>query len=62
MANLTQMELNTIKEMVALEDVNSKKFKLYADNCHDAQLQNLFNNEARQASNTARALMNFLIQ
>lgn len=62
MVNLTQMELNTLKELIAIEDVNAKKFQLYANNCQDSQLQNFFNNEARQANNTTRTLMNFLTQ
>jgi hypothetical protein len=58
--NLTQMELNTIKELVAMEDVNAKKFQLYAQNCNDSQLQSLFNQEAQQAFSNSKTLMNFL--
>ena len=60
MSNLTQMELNTIKELVATEDVNAKKFQLYAQNCQDTQLQSLFNQEAQQAFSNSKTLMNFL--
>lgn len=60
MPNLTQMELNTIKELVAMEDVNAKKFQLYAQNCNDSQLQSLFNQEAQQAFSNSKTLMNFL--
>ena len=60
MPNLTQMELNTIKELVAAEDVNAKKFQLYAQNCQDTQLQSLFNQEAQQAFSNSKTLMNFL--
>jgi hypothetical protein len=54
------MELNTIKELVAMEDVNAKKFQLYAQNCNDSQLQSLFNQEAQQAFSNSKTLMNFL--
>ena len=60
MSNITQMELNTIKELVATEDVNAKKFQLYAQNCKDSQLQSLFNQEAQQAFSNTKTLMNFL--
>ncbi len=60
MPNLTQMELNTIKELVAVEDVNAKKFQLYAQNCNDSQLQSIFNQQAQQAFSNSKTLMNFL--
>ena len=62
MAQLTQMELNTIKELVGLEDVNAKKFYLYAENCNDNQLKSILNQEAQQAFNNAQTLMGFLNQ
>lgn len=60
MPNLTQVELNAIKELVAASDVNAKKFQLYAQNCTDSQLQSLFNQEAQQAFSNSKTLMNFL--
>ena len=60
MANLSQVELNTIKELVAMEDVNAKKFQLYAQNCKDTQLQGIFNQEAQQAFSNSKTLIDFL--
>ncbi len=60
MPQLTQMELNTIKELVAKEDVNAKKFQLYAQNCQDSQLKSIFTQESQKAYNDAKTLMNFL--
>jgi len=57
---VTQMELNTLKQLVAMEDLNAKKFQLYARNCNDTQLQNFFNQQAQQAYNDARRLIGFL--
>lgn len=57
---VTQMELNTLKELIAMEDLNTKKFQLYAQNCSDSQLQGFFNQQAQQAFNDARRLMSFL--
>lgn len=54
------MELNTLKQLIAMEDLNAKKFQLYAKNCNDTQLQNFFNQQSQQAFNDARRLMNFL--
>lgn len=60
MPQLTQMELNTIKELVAFEDVNAKKFQLYAQNCRDNQLQSILNQESQQSFSNAKTLMEFL--
>lgn len=57
---VTQMELNTLKQLIAMEDLNAKKFQLYAQNCNDSQLQNFFNQQAQQAFNDAQRLMSFL--
>ncbi len=57
---MTQMELNTLKELIAMEDLHTKKFQLYALNCNDTQLRNFFNQQAQQAFNDAQKLMNFL--
>ena len=57
---VTQMELNTLKQLVAMEDLHAKKFQLYARNCNDTQLQNFFNQQAQQAYNDARRLIGFL--
>lgn len=54
------MELNTLKQLIAMEDLNAKKFQLYAQNCNDSQLQNFFNQQAQQAFNDAHRLMSFL--
>lgn len=57
---VSQMELNNLKELIAMEDLNTKKFQLYAQNCNDTQLQNFFNQQSQQAFNDARKLMSFL--
>ncbi len=62
MPHLTQMELNTLKEIIATEDVNAKKFGLYAQNCQDSQLQNLLYQESQQAHNNVKTLLGFLSQ
>jgi hypothetical protein len=60
MPHLSQMELNTIKELVALGDVNAKKFQLYAQNCQDVQLQSILNQESQKSFTNAKSLMGFL--
>ena len=54
------MELNSLKQLIAMEDLHSKKFQLYAQNCNDTQLQNFFNQQAQQSLNNTRTLMSFL--
>jgi len=60
MSQLSQVDLNTIKELVAMEDVNAKKFQLYAENCQDNQLQSMLNQESQQSFTNAKTLMGFL--
>jgi negative regulator of genetic competence, sporulation and motility len=57
---VTQMELNTLKQLIAMEDLHAKKFQLYAHNCNDTQLKNFFTQQANQAFNDAQRLMGFL--
>jgi len=57
---ITQMELNTLKELIAVEDLNAKKFQLYAQNCNDTQLQSFFNQQSLNAYSNTKTLMNFL--
>lgn len=57
---VSQMELNSLKELIAMEDLSTKKFQLYAQNCNDTQLQNFFNQQSQQALNDVRKLMSFL--
>lgn len=61
MANITQMELNTLKQLIANEDLTAKKFKLYANNCSDPQLTGFFNECALTAAANVRTLMSYLM-
>jgi hypothetical protein len=54
------MELNSLKELIAMEDLSAKKFLLYAQNCNDTQLRTFFNQQSQQAFNDTRKLMSFL--
>jgi hypothetical protein len=60
MPQITQMELNMLKELIAVEDLNAKKFRLYAGNCTDSGLARFFNEQAMSAAGNARTLMSFL--
>lgn len=57
---VSQMELNSLKELIAMEDLSAKKFLLYAQNCNDTQLRTFFNQQSQQAFNDTRKLMSFL--
>lgn len=61
MANITQMELNTLKQLIANEDLNAKKFQLYASNCSDPKLASFFNETASTATANVRTLMSYLM-
>jgi hypothetical protein len=60
MSQITQMELNMLKELIAVEDLNAKKFNLYANNCVDSGLSRFFNEQSLTAAGNARTLMSFL--
>jgi len=55
------MELNTLKQLIANEDLTAKKFKLYANNCSDPQLAGFFNECALTAAANVRTLMSYLM-
>jgi hypothetical protein len=58
MASLTQVELNSIREMVACHRTTSVKLHNFASQCADPKIQQMF----RQASTEADKSANNLIQ
>lgn len=60
MSQLTQPELNSIREIAASHITNSAKLKSYANNCRDAKLKQMFTTSASQAEQSATKLMQML--
>ena len=60
MANLNQMELQTLRHLIGAEDTNGKQLGLFAQQCTDPQLRSFLETEATKSAQYSRTLMNFL--
>ncbi len=60
MANFTQSELNSIREMVTSHQTISSKLKSYADQCQDSNIKQMFNQASQQAQKSAQNLIQML--
>ncbi|HLS52406.1 MAG TPA: hypothetical protein VK031_00395 [Tissierellaceae bacterium] len=58
--NLTQQELNCIKEIACNHVTMSKKFEQYANQVQDPQLKQMFQKSSTDAETTAMNLINSL--
>jgi hypothetical protein len=57
---LNQQELQILRHLVGAEDVTSKQFSLFAQQCNDPQLKGFLQNTAAKAEQDCRALAQFL--
>ncbi|MFS8513670.1 MAG: PA2169 family four-helix-bundle protein, partial [Planifilum fulgidum] len=55
---LTQMELLQVQELLKVEELASRKYELYADQCKDDEMKRIF----REASDLHRQHMDTLVQ
>ena len=60
MAGLNQMELQYLRHLLGAQDTSYEKFNLYAQNCTDPQIKQLFTKSAQDALNTKQTLLSFL--
>lgn len=58
MEQLTQMELLQVQELLKVEELASRKYELYADQCKDDEMKRIF----REASDLHRQHMDTLVQ
>lgn len=58
--NLTQQELNTVKEIAGAHVTMSKKFEAYSNQVQDPQFKQLFKQSSTDAKTTATNLINSL--
>ncbi len=60
MANLTQIELLHLRNMIATHEVAEQKMNVYASQCQDQQLKQKFQQSAQSAQQVQQQLMRFL--
>ena len=60
MANISQSELNSIREVVACHLTTASKLSTYASACQDAQVKQMFQTAAGQAQKSAQTLLQML--
>ncbi|MGN9163752.1 hypothetical protein ACTNDY_00505 [Tissierellaceae bacterium HCP3S3_D8] len=58
--NITQQELNSVKEIASAHVTMSKKFEQYANQIQDSQFKQLFQQSSSDAQTTATNLINSL--
>ncbi|MGO1468836.1 MAG: hypothetical protein ACTHW2_02305 [Tissierella sp.] len=58
--NLTQQELNTVKEIAGAHVTMSNKFEAYSNQVQDPQFKQLFKQSSTDAKTTATNLINSL--
>ncbi len=60
MANLNELELQNLKHLINLQDINYKKLMNYSDYAVDPQIKQVFNKAAQDALATKQNLVSFL--
>ena len=62
MQNLTVLELQDLKFLINIQDINYQKLMNYSDYAIDPQIKQIFNKAAQDALNTKQKLLGFLGQ
>ncbi|GBF10691.1 hypothetical protein TEPIDINF_002697 [Tepidibacillus infernus] len=57
---LTQMELQSLRELISAHDLGAKKLQDYANQATDPQVKQMLQQSAQSAQNTKQKLMSFL--
>lgn len=60
MANLNELELQNLKHLINLQDINYKKLMNYSDYAVDPQIKQVFNKAAQDTLTTKQNLVSFL--
>ena len=60
MSNLTQMELQNLKQLITNHEINYQKLNNYATQAVDPQIKQIFIKSAQESLNTKQKLMSFL--
>ena len=57
---LTQMELENLREIISSHQLMTSKLNEYANQCQDSQIKQMFQNGAQSAQTTVQNLTNSL--
>ena len=60
MANLNQMELSSIREVVSCHVTTAAKLNTYANQCQDPHIKQMFQQAATEAQKSAQKLVQML--
>lgn len=60
MANLNEMELQSLRHIIGSHELISCKLNEYAQNAQDSQIKSMFQNAATSAKNNVSKLKQFL--
>jgi len=60
MAQLTQIELQNLRELIGVHRTGSAKLRTYSQQCQDAHVKGIFEQGANAADNTTQKLISFL--
>ena len=60
MPNLSQVEINSIREVVSSHQMMSSKLSTYANQCQDQQIKQMFQQAATEANKSAHNLIQML--
>jgi len=60
MAQLNQMELQNLRELIAAHDTAYQKLSTYAQQATDPQIKQMFQKSAQDAQNTKQKLLSML--
>ena len=60
MSQLNQMELQHLRHMIGGHETVANKLDAYAQQCNDAQLKKMFQDDAAAARSSKQKLMSFL--
>ena len=59
MADITQLELQNLKNLIKIHDTNYKKMNNYSEQAVDPQIKQIFTKAAQESLNTKQKLMSF---
>ncbi len=57
---ITQLELQNLRELISSHDLAASKLQEYANQCNDAQVKQMLQQSAQSAQNTKQTLLSFL--
>ena len=60
MQNLTEVELQNLKTLINIQDINYQKLMNYSDYAVDPQIKQTFNKAAQDSLNIKQKLVSFL--